>query len=625
MEFGNTFFDFGIVGVESAVPNSNGESSVICPVCEPTREHKGQKKLGVNKAKGVWRCNHCGWTGGLTPIDWIKNKPIVERNGLLDLTEAQIKYFAKRGISHSTLLAREVKSKTTSIRQRHAKEEEPEFETKSCIAFVSRENGWVMMIKYRDGKKNFKIEKGSKLVPWGIDWIKNQEEYAIITEGEPDTLSYHEVGLIHTCSVPNGTTITVEEKEYYMKTGKIDSASHLSLSYFDITYQYFEKKKVIYIATDNDAAGIKLRNEIGRRFGYDKCKIINFAEYIYKDDTGAEIACKDANDVLVHLGPERLKDTLTHAENFPLNDVVTIDNVIDKIHEQWEFGLKKGKPTGFKDLDPHFSWKLGHLIGFNGYGNMGKSSFLFNLLILGSILYDYKWGCYLPENYPVEDAYIIFIEIFIGNTIDKDKPNRASKQDIENARKFIKDHFEFVDCEKGYTPEELRAVAKRMIMQRGIIGFVTDPWNALTHSYTGTLDQYLENELSAEQRFTTTYNIIKIIVVHPPTPQGDDRKDPPVPSIYQITGGGVWSKKLYEALAVHQQHEKGSEALSEVHVQKVKTPKLVGIKTNPKFPVLLHFHRRDHRFYNYDNTDPFEIAKKAQQAKIYEGQDLTLF
>ena len=619
-EFANDYNDFNIVGVQQCKPNEKGEVSVICPVCEPTRQKKGQKKLGVNITKGVWRCNHCGWSGGLASSEWAKNKPVINRHGLSPLTEAQVSYFAKRGISKTTLDSREVKHKVESIRQKST----GEFISKQCVAFISREKGWPMMIKYRDGQKNFKIEKGSKLIPYGIDWIINEDE-CIMTEGEIDTLSYHEVKLTNVCSVPNGATVTVEEKEYFIKTGKIDTEAHLSLSYFDHTYQYFEKKKVIYIATDNDAAGIKLRNEIGRRFGYERCRIIDFSQYTYEKD-GKTVECNDPNEVLVNLGREALISTLENAKNFPMDDVVSLDDVAEKINEQYKYGLKKGKSTGLKHLDPHFRWKAGHLVGFNGYGGMGKSSLVFNLLILSAILYGWKWGCYLPENYPIEDAYIIFLEIYICNTMDKDVEDRATEKEVEIAKKFINDHFEFIDRAEGYTPTQLRDVAKRMIMQRGIVGFVTDPWNSLTHIYSGSLDQYLENELSAEVRFTTRNNIIKVIVMHPPTPQKDDKKDPPAPSVYQVTGGGIWSKKLYEIICFHiKNDEDGGSLMNEIHVQKIKTPKLIGIKTAKKNPVIVHFQRRDHHFLNYDKSDPIKIAKGERETQVRKGEDITLF
>jgi twinkle protein len=620
-EFANNYQEFSIVGVVEAKVNEQDEAYVICPKCEPHRKKKGQKKLAVNVVKGTWYCQHCGHTGGLTPKDWVKNKPIIEKKHLQDLTDKQREYFNKRGISNQTLDSREVRNATVSIRQKHNNT----FVEKPCIAFSYRENGWLTMIKYRDGQKNFKIEKGSKLIPWGIDWVRNNKNYCVITEGEIDTLSFHEIGIVHSCSVPNGSSISVEENEYYVKTGKVDSGNHLALSYFDHTYQYFEEVEIIYIATDNDGAGIKLRNEIGRRFGYDKCRIIKFHNYTYEDKKGKMIVCNDGNDVLWHIGPEALQEAFDRAESFPLDDVVTIDDVSDKINEQYTYGLKKGKPTGVRDLEAHFRWKTGHLVGFNGYGNMGKSTFMFNLLILAAIKYGYKFGCYLPENYPVEDAYIIFIEIYIGNTIDLDVNGRATEKDMAIAKKFISEHFEFIDREEGYTPEELRQVARRMIRQRGIIGFVTDPWNALNHRYTGSLDQYLENELSAEQRFCTTHNIIKVIVVHPPTPQGEDRKNPSAPSVFQITGGAVWNKKFYEILCVHLKDENKEEVISEVHVQKVKTPKLIGVKTRKEYPVLLRFRGRDHHFLNYNETDPILIAKNEQKESFQESEDITLF
>lgn len=160
MEFANDYRDFGLI-VDPSNPNSKGEVYAICPQCDHLRKKPGEKKVGVNIKKGVWRCNHCDWTGGLTPIEWAKNKPKIDVSDINSLTDKQIAYFKGRGISHRTLLAREVKSKMASIKQKST----GEFKNRLCSVFTFREKGWVMMHKYRDGAKNFKIEKGSKLIP----------------------------------------------------------------------------------------------------------------------------------------------------------------------------------------------------------------------------------------------------------------------------------------------------------------------------------------------------------------------------------------------------------------------------------------------------------------------------
>ena len=616
MIFANKYEDFQIYGVDPSKKNSSGEVYVMCPICPPyrRREHQHDKKLAVNVDKGVWYCQHCGHTGGLTPEKFAREKTTFDLKGLEQLSEKMIEYWKKRRISEQTLKACEIKAKTISVRQKSG-----EMVAKPCVAFIFRQNGWVRMLKYRDNAKNFRIEKGSKLIPWGLDFIKNRKE-CIITEGEPDRLSYHEIGFTNTVSVPAGTQISPKEKEHFEKTGQVLVESQLNLSYFDECIDHFSDKETIYIASDSDAAGIKLRNEIGRRFGYHRCRIIRFDIYTYQDDSGATVSCKDANDVLVHLGPDRLRETLETADTFPLNDVRTIDDEWDSIMHEYRYGTEKGVSTGYPSLDPHFTWKFGHLVVVNGYPNMGKTSFVVNLAVLASMKYKWKWGIYSPENYPVTDFYKLIMEIYLGNTLDKDFLDRATEDDMERARDWVRKYFEVVNNENGYTPGELRSIEQEMILRRGIVGFIKDPWNSLVHNNNENIKNYLEKELSAEQRFAINNNIINMICVHPPTPKGEDRKEPALPKIFEIDGGAIWAAKAYEIISVHIEKlatevAEKNETITLIDVQKTKPHKLIGIPTRGEYRELKYL-RRSNRYIERDGTNPFKNVEEGIQARL---------
>jgi twinkle protein len=607
-KYANDYKDFSIVLSENAKASTKGEIDAICPQCDYLRKKHGEKKLRVNQSKGTWFCQHCGWTGGLTSMEWAKDKIKIKPSPLSQLEGKQLEYWINRGISRMTLSACMVQSAIHPVRDKHT----GEVRKVLCTVFPYTQNGWQTMVKYRDGSKNFAIQAGSKLIPWGLDWIKHSKE-CIIVEGEPDRLSYHEAGLHFVVSVPNGATISIEEKEAYEKTGKLIPENTLSLSYFDNCYEDFASKTCIYIATDADPAGVKLRFEIARRFGGDRCKYIDFSKYTYLNENSETVKCKDANDILRYLGKEVLKNTLKNAEGFPIDDVVTIDDIWEEIQYQTEHGLEYGKSTGISSLNPHFTWKMGHPITLNGYNNMGKTHFGMNLILLSAILYGWKWGIYSPENYPVSELAVTAMEIYIGNTIDPKIANHATFKDIQDAKDFIRNHIEFVNNEDGYTPEQLRKIKKQMIVRRGIHGFFTDPWNSLSMELKGdTMDNYLTKELSAEVRFSINNQLIQIFGTHPQTPMSIERKEPRPPSEYEITGGAIWSKKMYEMLSIHYDKKllsSGTAPMTQIYVLKTKNHRIIGVPTR-EHPVMLQFKGRCHRYLLENGTDPFEIAKK---------------
>ena len=156
-----------------------------------------------------------------------------------------IEWFKHRGISHQILIDLKVTSKKEFMPQT-SKEE-------NCICFNYFINNELVNIKSRDGKKNFKLFKGAKLVLYNLDSIKESQEI-YITEGEIDCLSIHECGIKNVISVPNG--------------------ANNNLGYLDNCWELVKDKKII-IATDNDESGIKLKLELAKRFGFDNCTYID--------------------------------------------------------------------------------------------------------------------------------------------------------------------------------------------------------------------------------------------------------------------------------------------------------------------------------------------------------------
>jgi predicted HAD superfamily phosphohydrolase YqeG len=230
-------------------------------------------------------------------------------------------------------------------------------------------------------------------------------------------------------------------------------------------------------------------------------------------------------------------------------------------------------------------------------------------------LYNSRWGIYCPENYPVKHAYATCIEIYGGNTLDITVKDRMDYAVYSDAKKFINEHIEFVNKPSGYRGEELRDLSLRMIKQRGINGFVTDPWNSLIPSKTkyGNEDKELEQELSAEQRFAINTNTNRIILAHPNTPLRDKDKVYPAPSPFEIKGGGIWFAKAYEILCSHLQSIGDNQYLTEIHVQKVKFQKETGLRTERNEPVLLKFERRSNRYIQQDGYNPFTSNETVEQ------------
>src|SRR5690606_20899309 len=107
----------------------------------------------------------------------------------------------------------------------------------------------------------------SELIFYNLDSI-NESTEVIIVEGELDCMIVDQVGLKSVVSVPNGATLS----------------NNPNLDYLENCMSYFDNKERIIIATDNDDAGRKLRDELARRFGKHRCYKVDFADQTDAND-----------------------------------------------------------------------------------------------------------------------------------------------------------------------------------------------------------------------------------------------------------------------------------------------------------------------------------------------------
>lgn len=621
---------------QDAKTDQSGEYYIVCPICNSERkhEHQSEKKLAINLRKDPmpWRCNHCGEGGYIINEEYLKTakfKPVLKAYDYLPLSDGLTTWFwEKRRISIPTLQALKISMSVEPMRQNKVAPGNEEYKDKwtprKCINFKYFKDNILINIKFRDMDKNFKMITDASKTIYNIDSFKGKKK-GIIVEGEIDVLSYFEAGLgdeYGIGSVPNGATITKAELEHYKDTGVLQIASDSNLEYLDPIIDELSEIEMFYIATDDDAPGIKLREELARRLGKERCRYIKFSNYF--DAEGKPF--KDANELLVAKGPNALASTIDNAIPFPIAGVSIASDFWDSLSKTYDSGRTKGISTGFPSLDPHFNWMRGWLYILNGFPNNGKTSVALNLIAISTVLYKWKWGIYCPENYPEENLVDIFAEILVGKTLDPEVVGRMSKIEY---KAVVTDHISkyvyiISDNDKGYSPAELRKIKKSLIKQHGITGFFTDPWSSLLHNYKSqdSEDKYLEHELSQEVRFTTKSGLINIISHHPKTPVAVEK----APTVFSLTGGKVWWIKAYSIFAVHRKNLSDWQNLvTEFHVQKNKDFKAAGELTSDLTPPTFLYNRNNRRFYGQSPSDlsrhdfyPFKSYHETNQS-VFEG------
>lgn len=532
---------------------SGSEMEGLCPF------HKEKTpSFKVSQSKGIYKCFGCGKSGdaidfimqndNLNYIQAIKSiaakynievsderkeyeKPLPR---LEKLSPSTIKYFESRGISNNTLLRTGVSESLEWMPR--ANREVP------TICFNYIKDGELVNIKYRAKDKDFKLHKNAELVFYNLDSLENETE-AIIVEGEIDCLSLHESGFYNVVSVPNGAGTGLQQ-----------------LKYLDNCWQYFEGKVKIILFTDNDEPGLRLREEISRRLGRDRCFIVEYP----KD-------CKDANEILVKHGKGMVRSIIEQAKSWPIQGLINVEDVYDTVVDYYINGYPKAAATGIVGLDELITFAGGAMTIITGAPGSGKSEFLDYIVTRLAKRHGWKFSICSFEN-PTAIHVTKFMEKFIGKSFDfrKDFNHRMNREEFEEAIILTDDYFSFINiAQVDVTVDGLIQKLSEVVKKKGVKGVVLDPWNYIEHKvpYGYTETQYISEALSQLKEFAVKADIHLFIVAHPKKLQKDPSGQYPVATLYDCAGSAHFFNKTDNGLSVHRDNIKG---IVTVYCQKVR-------------------------------------------------------
>jgi twinkle protein len=501
---------------------ASGKTQGVCPLCSHARQPKHQKThcASYDWERGLGTCHHCDSTfqlhifkrKGMADKEYIKppDKQIIEVSTQVE------QWFTDRGISKKTLNDLRVTEGFEYMPQT-AKEEN----TIQFNYFIGDE---LINIKYRDGRKNFKLYKGAEKIFYNIDSITNSDT-CVIVEGEIDALSLHEAGITSVISVPNGATL-----------------SSNNLDYLDNCIDYFEDKNKVILAVDQDEAGNALKQEFIRRLGAEVCYLVDFLD------------CKDANEYLIKYGSEDLVKTINSSKQVPLENVSTLADVEDELIDFINNGFKPGYQVGLENFDKIFSTYTGQFITVTGIPSSGKSDFVDQMCVGYNKNYDWKTAFASPENQP---TYLHAHKLMRKVWGDMPSKNDVGTGQWSKVRDHVNDNFFFIDMDK-YTLDSVLRKGAELVKRKGIKCLVIDPFNKvrdINGNESGDVNVYTLEYLSKIEIFAKKYDVLVIIVAHPTKMyKGTDGKIEE-PTMYNIKGGGEWYDASYHGLLVHRDYE----------------------------------------------------------------------
>ena len=511
-----------------------GKAQGICPLCSTDRkpENKKAKCSSYDWERGLGTCHNCDKSfqlhtykrKGKAEREYVKPEKKSPSPLVVDKT---LEWFNTRGISKDTLDELKVSTGSEYMPQTGKAE--------NTIQFNYYVGGELTNVKYRDGRKNFKLFKGAEKVFYNIDNIIGHD-YCIIVEGEMEVLALHEAGITNAVSVPNGATLNSN-----------------NLDYLDNCIDYFDDKDKIIIAVDSDAAGQALQAELIRRLGAETCYITTF------DD------CKDANEYLLKYGSKELLSRITNAKPVPLENVTTFRDIEDEITDFVRNGFKKGFQIGLENFDDIFSTYTGQFITVTGIPSSGKSDFVDQMVVGYNKEYGWKTAFASPENAP---TYLHAHKLMRKVWGDMPEKGDIGGDKWNTVATHVNDSFFFIDMER-YTLESVLRKGAELVKRKGIKCLVIDPFNKVrdVDCHTEDVNRYTMEYLTKIETFAKKYDVLVMIVAHPTKMYKNQNGKIDEPTMYNIKGGGEWYDASYHGLLVHRDYELKT---TKVKVLKVK-------------------------------------------------------
>lgn len=595
----------------------SGSEKTKCPKCSDGRKNKTDKPLSVNITNGDYHCHNCGWKGNVRALERKKIDKKFERPPQhlvkdIFLKEKVVEWFGKRSISKQTLDRFLIFAKQEWMPQTQKEE--------SCIGFPYMRDGEIVNIKFRDGRKGFKMVKDAELIFYNLSSI-GDKKFCIITEGEIDCMSAYEAGFGVDKQISDDGELLNDEFSKWSVISVPNGASkgNQKMEYLDNCSDWMLGLHEIVVATDNDEAGKMLQQELIRRLGVERCKTIQWPiEECVPIENGQKRRCKDFNEVLMYLGKDVLINIVKNAESIPIEGVYELDDIFESMLENFKNGVPLAPTTRFPVADNYWRWKKGEVAGHTGYANWGKTFHIIQMMLTKSIWDGWKWGVFCPENYPANDFYDDIVEMYVGKWL-KD----MSVEEYTEACHFISQHIFYVYPEDSHDITSIHEKFRYLVMKKGIDGVLLDPFNQLDHNQRGYQreDIYLSDILKDIKRFALLNALHYNIVMHPKNPHYQENKSLPVVDMYDIHGGSMFGNKLDLLTSYHRPrfHEDKNSGEVEVYVQKVKRKRTGGQLGSYS----LYLNWRTKRFQQEDGytpCDPVLARKQITKQETYREQ-----
>ncbi len=242
--------------------------------------------------------------------------------------------------------------------------------------------------------------------------------------------------------------------------------------------------------------------------------------------------------------------------------------------------------TGMEVVDNFFSYRKKSLYTITSITNVGKTTIVQYLQILGAARHGLKWLIFAAENSPDDYA-----EVLLGFYL-QDNPKEVRKYNPEKyskGKKFIEEHFYFLNNCKSL--DLALSIAKVFYEKKDIYGLFVDPINSVQPTNEIESWDYPSTVTASRNVVNFRKNYCSVWISQHPT-IGKQRENV-MPS---TTDGemGAWASKADVSIVLHREKLALDNNITHLKIDKVRSKKL-GCKITPE-ENLIHLHYKQYTF-----------------------------
>lgn len=260
--------------------------------------------------------------------------------------------------------------------------------------------------------------------------------------------------------------------------------------------------------------------------------------------------------------------------------------------------LPMGLTTGCPSLDQHFLFKEGNLVMVNGTDNVGKSVFIWWLLMIAAMYHGWKGIIFSSEN-TLGSFMRKMIQFYWGKQLRGSYP--MSQTEYKIAKDFVESHFTLIKSQEDlYNYKDVINMVKKTMKKDKHHYCLIDPYNSLKIDLSGfsklSTHEYHYEAASEIKAFGQKNKFGWFINMHAITAaaraKDGEKKYPIAPGKADTEGGQKFPNKADDFGTVHRLVGHPTDyMITEFHVRKIKETDTGGRVTPIDTPVKFEMYK----------------------------------